>query len=101
MKINLSESILSSIKESDDKKFRYSLLGRLKSDCDYFLGNGNRNEKQLWAHSVDKQISKMKELHNSFGDDEKPEWLTMDQINDYEKKMNSNGDTDKLQDDAV
>ena len=89
MRINLSESIMSSIKESDDKKFRYSMLGRLKSDCDYFLGNGNRNERHLWAHTVDEQIAKMKELHNSFADDEKPEWLTMDQIDEYERKMKS------------
>lgn len=89
MRINLSESIMSSIKESDDKKFRYSMLGRLKSDCDYFLGNGNRNERHLWAHSIDDQIAKMKELHNSFADDEKPEWLTMNQIDEYERKMKS------------
>lgn len=92
MRINLSESIMSSIKESDDKKFRYSMLGRLKSDCDYFLGNGNRNERHLWAHSIDEQIAKMKELHNSFADDEKPEWLTMDQIDEYERKMKSDED---------
>lgn len=90
MRVNLSESIMSSIKESDDKKFRYSLLSRLKSDCDYFLGNGNRHDGHLWAKDVDKQIAKMKELHNSFADDEKPEWLTIDQIDDYEKRMKSN-----------
>lgn len=92
MRINLSESIMSSIKESDDKKFRYSMLGRLESDCKYFLGNGQRNEKHLWAGNVEKQIAKMRELHNSFADDEKPEWLTMDQIDEYEKQMLSNED---------
>ena len=95
MRVNLSESIMSSIKESDDKKYNYMLLSRLKSDCDYFLGHGLRNEKYLWAGSVDKQIAKMRELYNSFADDEKPEWLTIDQIDEYERKMKSDEDNGK------
>jgi hypothetical protein len=54
-------------------------------DCDYFLGYGNRCEKHLWAEDVPKQIQKMKELHNNF--EEKPEWLSMAEIEDYEKQM--------------
>lgn len=92
MKINLSESIMSTLKESDDAKFRYMLLGRLESDCKYFLGNGQRNEKQLWAGNVEKQIAKMRELYNSFADEEKPEWLTAEQIDEYERQMLSNED---------
>ena len=95
MRVNLSESIMSSIKESDDKKYNYMLLSRLKSDCDYFLGHGLRNEKYLWAGSVDRQIAKMRELYNSFADDEKPEWLTIDQIDEYERKMKSDEDNGK------
>lgn len=95
MRVNLSESIMSSIKESDDKKYNYMLLSRLKSDCDYFLGHGLRNEKYLWAGSVDRQIAKMRELYNSFADDEKPEWLTAEQIDEYERKMKSNEDNGK------
>ena len=44
-----------------DTTFNYMLLGRLISDCKYFLGNGNGYEKDLWAGSVQKQIAKMKE----------------------------------------
>jgi hypothetical protein len=66
-------------------KFNYQLLSRLKSDCDFFLENGNRKEKYLWALSVDAQIEKMKELYNLVP--EKPEWLSMDDILVYEKKM--------------
>lgn len=95
MRVNLSESIMSSIKESDDKKYNYMLLSRLKSDCDYFLGHGLRNEKHLWAGSVDRQIAKMRELYNMFSDDEKPEWLTIDQIDEYERKMKSDEDNGK------
>jgi hypothetical protein len=68
-----------------DYKFEYMLLSRLESDCKYFLGNGNRYEKDLWAGSVEKQIEKMKELWNLLP--EKPEWLTLEQIEEYEKQM--------------
>ena len=29
-------------KEKNDKKFEYMMLDRLRSDCDYYLGYGNR-----------------------------------------------------------
>lgn len=63
------------------------MLGRLRSDCDYYLGHGNRNVKHLWAGNEKEQIEKMKELYNSFPHDKKPEWLTYQQILDYEKLM--------------
>lgn len=72
-------------KENNDPEFLYQMLGRLESDCKYFLGNGNGAEKHLWSYSVKEQISAMKEIHNKLN--EKPEWLTMEQINNYEKKM--------------
>jgi len=70
-----------------DEKFRYQLLGRMESDCKYFLGYGNRHEKDLWAGNVTNQIKYMKDIYNSFADDEKPEWLTFNQILEYERKM--------------
>lgn len=73
--------------DRNNKETLYMLLDRLKTDCEYFLGNGNGNEKQLWAKDIDEQIAKMKELYNSFADNEKPEWITMDDINNYEKEM--------------
>lgn len=71
--------------ESDDNEYQYMLLDRLRTDCEYFLGNGNRNEKNLWAGSVDAQIKEMKKIWNNLK--EKPEWLTMEDINNYEKLM--------------
>lgn len=73
--------------KNDRKEFNYMLLDRLKTDCEYFLGNGNGSVKHLWAGDIDEQIDKMKELYNSFTDDEKPEWITIEDINNYEKKM--------------
>jgi hypothetical protein len=66
-------------------EFEYRLLSRLKSDCEYFLGHGNRCEKHLWAGDVDSQIKKMKELWEMVP--EKPEWLPFDEILEYEKAM--------------
>ncbi|MBO6255307.1 MAG: hypothetical protein J6O49_16975 [Bacteroidaceae bacterium] len=63
------------------------MLGRLQSDCEYFLGNGNGYEGHLWAHTVEAQIKEMRDRWNAFEDDEKPEWLTMEQIDEYEKLM--------------
>lgn len=68
-----------------DEVFRYKLLGRLQSDCEYYLNYGNRNIGRLWAGSVNLQIKLMVELYNSFV--EKPEWLTMEEIIAYGKEM--------------
>ena len=65
--------------------FEYQLLGRLKSDCDYFCGCGEGDEKHLWAGDVDSQIEKMKEIYRVLP--KNPEWLTMEQINNYHKMM--------------
>ena len=32
-----------------DSVFRYQLLDRLRSDCEYYLNYGNRHPKSLWA----------------------------------------------------
>lgn len=72
---------------NEGPEFNYMLLSRLKSDCDYFLGYGRGSENQLWAGSIDGQITKMKELWNTV--DPKPEWLSMEEIDNYEKEMKS------------
>lgn len=61
------------------------LLSRLQSDCEYFLGHGGRSVRNLWADTVEEHIAKMKELYDLVP--EKPEWLSYEQILDYEKKM--------------
>lgn len=89
--LELNESIDIDKYVNKDKEFRYKLLSRLQSDCDYFLGAGNRVEKHLWANSVEDQIALMKALYNSFSAEDKPEWITLDKIEEYEKEMK--GDT--------
>ena len=79
-----------------DRQFEYMLLDRLKGDCDYFLGvcaeaaaRGDGTiagaERQLWAGSVESQITKMRELFDMVP--EKPEWLTEEDIDRYEAEM--------------
>ena len=72
---------------ADKQDFRneYQLLDRLRSDCEYFLGEGQRNEKHLWAGNVFMQIAKMRELYDALPD--KPEWLTKEAIDSYEERM--------------
>lgn len=70
-----------------DKTFNYMMLSRLKQDCDYYLGYGGRSERVLWAHSVIEQIEEMKRIYNLFDESEKPEWLTWNELLDYENKM--------------
>ena len=68
-----------------EDKFNYQMLDRMKSDCEYFLGNGNRNPKHLWALEVDGQINAMKCTWKLLK--EKPEWCTWEDILEYERKM--------------
>jgi hypothetical protein len=82
---------------SEDNKFNYMMLSRLQSDCDYFLGNGNRSERNLWADNVDAHIKEMKRLWNLLP--VKPEWLSMEDILDYEAKM-KDSTNEKLTNDA-
>ena len=65
----------------------YMLLSRLQMDNKYFLGCGNRQVKHVWAGSVEEQIKEMKKLYNSLPENAKPEWLSMDDINEFEKNM--------------
>ena len=57
-------------------------------DCNYYLGNGNRYKNHLWSKDENEQIKNMLLLWNSFKEDEKPEWLTYEDILNYEIEMN-------------
>lgn len=68
---------------SKDTKFNYMMLSRMQMDCDYFINNPC--EKHLWAGSVDRQIELMNKLYDALP--EKPEWLTKEQLDNYETRM--------------
>lgn len=65
--------------------FQYRMLDRLRCDCDYFLGYGDRDPDILWAKDVPKHIGYMKTLWNEVLI--KPVWLTWEQIIQYEAEM--------------
>ena len=83
------KSVKEEIKDilAHDIQFRYMMLDRLRLDCKYFLGNGNRLNKYLWAGNVKDHIAIMKGIYNGFTDEQKPEWLTMKQIEKFESEM--------------
>lgn len=68
-----------------DALFNYQFLGRLQMDCEYYLGHGNRAVKHLWADTEAEQIAKMKEIYALLP--EKPDWLTLEKIAEYEAAM--------------
>lgn len=69
-----------------DVMTRYQFLGRMKSDCDYFI-NQSRSTKYLWAKNISDQINCMDAIYNSFTNDEKPTWITQDEIDSYGFRM--------------
>ena len=79
------QDILPLLQQSTPPQNDYMLLSRLKADCDYFLGAGGRAEKHLWAGNVREQIAKMRELYDALP--EKPEWLTIEDIDRYAQRM--------------
>lgn len=75
---------IDSIRSGGDR-YTYSFLFRLKLDNDYFLGNGDGYPQGLFMGNVKDQISLMRGLYDALK--VKPEWLTKDDIDDYEEKM--------------
>lgn len=67
------------------REYEYMLLSRMQRDCEYFLGYGNGSERHLFYPTVKEHIEGMKATWNKL--EIKPEWLTMEQINKYEKEM--------------
>lgn len=70
-----------------DETFRYMLLDRMNIDCYYYLGNGDGHNKYLWGGDVKTQIAYMRALYDSFPNDKKPEWLSIEDIDNYQKEM--------------
>ena len=68
-------------------KLQYQILSRDKSTCNYYLGYGNRSEHCLGGYSVTEFIDNMKNQWNAFPEDAKPEWLTWEDILEYENEM--------------
>lgn len=96
LKEEFNQSEIDFIFSSKDEKYPYMILSRLKSDCDYYLGAGNKADKHLWALNPKDQIAYMRAIYDRL--EEKPEWLTSEQIDEYEKKMIDNSLTESTSD---
>ena len=70
-----------------EARFRYMMLSRMKQDCDYYLGYGGRSANHLWAGNEFNQIMNMKALWETFKPEDKPEWLTKDELKVYASQM--------------
>lgn len=69
-----------------DKKYRYMLLDRMRSDCEYYL-NGRKCVNHLWSKTEEEQIDYMLFIWDLFTENEKPEWLSREQIIEFGKRM--------------
>jgi len=68
-----------------EEKFNYMMLGRLQSDCAYYLGYGNRNKDRLYYNDIEIHINEMIKRYNNCPIN--PEWLTIQQILEYKEIM--------------
>jgi len=68
-------------------KEKYQLLGRMKSDCEYYLRAGAKQTSCLWGKSVDVHLKCMKELLFSIPLGDRPEWLTYPDIEAFDKQI--------------
>lgn len=69
-----------------EKKFRYMMLDRMRQDCEYYFRIGG-SAKVLWAGDEKQHIQNMKDIWNSFDEKDKPEWLTMEEIEQFASRM--------------
>lgn len=69
------------------EEFNYQMLNIMKLDCDYYLASNSEREIYLCGFTVSEHITFMKALYNSFPDDKKPEWISIEDINKYEEAM--------------
>lgn len=82
----IKKTIIAKDKENT-RKADYMMLDRLRTDCEYFLGNGNGFLGSLYYKDIDEHIKKMKKIYESFTAQEKPEWISLKDIDNYKEKM--------------
>lgn len=66
---------------------KLQLLGRMKSDCEYYFGEGRKQTSHLWGGNVDDHINSMQELLSSIQPEYRPGWLTFDDIRKFSNAM--------------
>ena len=66
-------------------KFDYMMLSRMKADCEYYKTSEHYNHAHF--STIAQTISDMKKRWQKLPKDLKPEWLSWEQILEYEKKF--------------
>lgn len=71
-----------------DADFCPHLLGRMKSDCDYYLGYGQRDASVLWVKGdIKGHLDSMRKFYNSLPEGTRVDFLSEIIIKEYERKM--------------
>lgn len=93
--------ILNPPTESEKKQklfqLEYLMLSRLNDDAAAYFGSGNEEEDKwdcryhnannVWCGDIAVLVAEMKKLWQKIPSDIKPEWCTLEQILEYEKKI--------------
>ena len=81
--------ILNPLSEREERmkefKFDYMMLNRMQMDCKYYNSAAHFNHAH--ASTIRQTIDRMKEIWNKFPEDLKPEWISLEEIEGYEKKF--------------
>ena len=85
MNENVQEQLEFVINSLDYPRYGYMTLSRCKMDCSFYLGHGHRQDKYLYMGNPKDHIAFMKALWDKL--EEKPEWLTLQQIEEFERQM--------------
>lgn len=75
------------IRRSRNDKFNYQMLSRMKGDVDYYLGHGNRHTGHLLMEDEKAHIEEMRLVRKRLPRNQKPEWLTGKDLDEYEKQL--------------
>lgn len=79
------------MEQNGDDGFFYQFLGRLQSDCEYYLGHGGRQAKHLWTQDEASHIELMRRCYRLICQRyAPPEWITEEDIDRYAEAMNIN-----------
>ena len=77
-------------------QFEYMMLSRVTQDCFGYFGTGGdedkwdcryNNERNVWGQSIRKCVDKAKELWQKIPESIKPQWITWEQILQFEQKL--------------
>ena len=82
---NKYDIIYESKKVIHPQRYEYMMLSRLQSDCEYFTNYGKCMLNRKTESDIYSLIEEMRDIYNSLED--KPEWLSLEDINKYEAEM--------------